>query len=30
MPRKEGWEYQDNNISNTGEVYDEANQYSND
>ena len=29
MPKKEGWEYNDNNVSNTGEVYDEANQYSN-
>jgi len=27
MPRKEGWEYKDNKVSNTGEVYDEANQY---
>ena len=30
MPKKAGGEYQDNNVSNTGEVYDEANQYSND
>ena len=27
MPRKEGLEYKDNKVSNTGEVYDEANQY---
>jgi hypothetical protein len=26
IPVKEGWEYKDSHVSNTGEVYDEANQ----
>tara|TARA_Y100000592_G_scaffold46214_1_gene73349 strand:+ start:2170 stop:2541 length:372 start_codon:yes stop_codon:yes gene_type:complete len=26
IPAKEGWEYKDSHVSNTGEVYDEANQ----